>query len=369
MGDISKGMISIVVPVYNAEQYLSEALDCLERQSYENYEVILVDDGSTDDSGEICKSISSVNPRFRYIHQDNAGAGAARNRGIVEANGEFLMFLDADDLFDAELLSRLHGAIERDGSDVCICRADSFRGRYNSSATIKYATYAEAGSASPEAIADHFFQSVTCSPWDKLFRTSHIIGNDLRFQTLRYSNDNYFVLMSLLLAGSISWIEDILVHYRLGDGGSLRDKMYRAPLCDLEMLDSLRASVSKSPMAEVPGLIGSLDLYTVDLVIYSYSILATQSKDACTEFWLHLVGESIPKWESLKGGPLEIRGLKRKLKFNAVKDYGPERMVWASSVLGDNGFRTAGPWQHRMANLRLVISPLFVSATQQPINR
>lgn len=100
--------ISIIVPVYNAEKYLKQCLDSIKEQTFTNWEAILVDDGSTDNSGKICEEYSETDNRFTVIHQHNQGASTARNIGIERANGDWITFIDADDYVDANYLECLY---------------------------------------------------------------------------------------------------------------------------------------------------------------------------------------------------------------------------------------------------------------------
>lgn len=362
MKDETTGLVSIIVPVYNTESCLADTLNCLAAQTYESLEFILIDDGSTDGSAAICKDFMDKDTRFTYVRQDNAGAGAARNHGIDLARGEFLMFADADDLYEITLVEELCAALQRDESDVAICRADVFIDGDENVPVRPYFDYPQPGPCCPSEIAGRFFQSFTCVPWDKLFRTSLVKGNHLRFQTLKYSNDNYFVLMSLLLSRCVTWGDTVLVHHRVGAGGSLRDNMYLAPTCDLEMLDALRSSVAHNVAAELPGLSNSLDTFTAQCVCSAFFILATQSDDGCRVFWRHLVTKSIPEWERLEGTSLGIDEFKLRLRFNAMKNNGPDRAIWAYSILGKNGTRTASLNRLRLAFLRFLVSPLFAGS-------
>lgn len=355
------GLVSIVIPVYNAEAHLAEALDRLARQTYNDIEVLLVDDGSKDGSRAICEGYAARDGRFRYVWQENAGAGAARNHGMDLARGEYLMFVDADDLFEPELVACLKGAIERGGSDVAVCRADWFKGEYepgdgwllNGNSPITEGTFC------PAELAGRFYQIVTSCPWDKIYRASHIYEENLKYQNLRYSNDSFFVLMALLTAKCITWIEDVLVHYRIGQGGSLRDKMYLNPLCDLEMFDALRAAVAKSDMAHEPGLMESLDTFTIDLLFVNYATLASQSVEACGEFHERLTGFCFPEWERLAGSKPQCVSVKSKIRLWALRAVRPEAMVWAVRPFGKNGMRTAGPKQWHALYARLLPSGLF----------
>ena len=92
--------VSIIMPVHNAKRFIDDTLKSLNRQTYQNYEVILVDDGSSDDSGNICEKMSRKDNRFIVIHQNNAGAGTARNAGLMYVTGEWVAFLDSDDLLE-----------------------------------------------------------------------------------------------------------------------------------------------------------------------------------------------------------------------------------------------------------------------------
>ena len=99
--------ISIIVPIYNAEKYLSRCIDSIRRQSYNNYEVILINDGSTDDSEKICLAYEREDSRVRYIRQENAGVAAARNYGIKNARGKYVALLDNDDYFNYDFLKQI----------------------------------------------------------------------------------------------------------------------------------------------------------------------------------------------------------------------------------------------------------------------
>lgn len=96
--------ISIIIPIYNVEKYIGKCLDSILGQSFENFEVILVDDGSTDKSGEICKEYSNKDKRIKVIHKKNGGVSSARNTGIKVSNGKYIQFVDADDYIDKNLL-------------------------------------------------------------------------------------------------------------------------------------------------------------------------------------------------------------------------------------------------------------------------
>ncbi|MBR1810397.1 MAG: CDP-glycerol glycerophosphotransferase family protein [Clostridia bacterium] len=113
-------MISVLMPVYNVEKYLEKTLDCLKGQSYADFEVIMVDDGSTDGSGAICDRFTAEDSRFRVIHQPNGGVSAARNRALDEAEGAYIFFMDSDDLLRPETLEELFALLLETHADAAV---------------------------------------------------------------------------------------------------------------------------------------------------------------------------------------------------------------------------------------------------------
>ena len=122
----NSGLISVIIPVYNVEEYLRECIDSVLSQTYENYEIILVDDGSTDNSGKICDEYAEKNNKITVIHKENGGLSDARNTGLSLANGEYIYFLDSDDYIIPETFAELVSAIKKDNSDFVFFDAKSF---------------------------------------------------------------------------------------------------------------------------------------------------------------------------------------------------------------------------------------------------
>lgn len=113
--------ISIIVPVYNCEKYISNCINSILEQSFKDFELILVDDGSSDRSFEICESFAKKDNRVRTIHQPNSGVSRARNRGLDEAKGEYIGFVDGDDCVDKEMYERLYKNLADNNADISIC--------------------------------------------------------------------------------------------------------------------------------------------------------------------------------------------------------------------------------------------------------
>ena len=119
-------MLSIIVPVYNIKLYLEECVNSLLNQYYKNCEIILVDDGSTDGSGEICDTFALKDPRIKVIHQENGGLPAARNAGLNISQGKYIAFVDSDDLVNPSIYSELITVLEENNADVAICNCEVF---------------------------------------------------------------------------------------------------------------------------------------------------------------------------------------------------------------------------------------------------
>ena len=112
--------ISVIVPVYNIEKYLRKCIDSILSQTYENIEVILVDDGSTDNCGAICDEYAKIDPRIIVIHKKNAGVSAARNTGIMQCIGEYVFFVDSDDYLPIDSIEKLYNSINEYEADISI---------------------------------------------------------------------------------------------------------------------------------------------------------------------------------------------------------------------------------------------------------
>lgn len=114
-------MISVIVPVYNVEEYLEECLKSIQKQTYSDIEVILVNDGSTDRSKEICERYCEKDSRFKLVNQENKGLSGARNRGMLESKGEFISFVDSDDVLKEDMLEQLMKQMTSEDIDIVEC--------------------------------------------------------------------------------------------------------------------------------------------------------------------------------------------------------------------------------------------------------
>ena len=184
---MEKPLLSVIVPVYKVEEYLDECIRSIVSQTYENLELLLVDDGSPDRSGEICDAWAAKDSRVRVIHKENAGAGAARNAALDAAKGELIGFVDSDDYISTQMYEHLYSMLD-ETTDIAEC---------------SYVSVTEGGTSFPELsqkvsrytpqeamachIADTCFRQLI---WNKLYRRG-VIGN-IRFPEQTVIDDEFF---------------------------------------------------------------------------------------------------------------------------------------------------------------------------------
>lgn len=212
--------VSIIIPVYNKEENLSECLDSILSQTYEKFEVICIDDCSTDKSGEILKEYSARDERIKIIsNTNNEGAGASRNKGIEQSIGEYLLILDADDIFDKDLIQMTYERCKRDDLDILLYnyrRIDNIskqKREYSIPLPIRKKICDRVFSS--EDIEDFSFQMCLAAPWVKMYRRIFVYESGIRFQSLSSSNDGFFGRSILLSGGRFSYLEKSLVTYRV----------------------------------------------------------------------------------------------------------------------------------------------------------
>ncbi|MBE6446013.1 MAG: glycosyltransferase [Alphaproteobacteria bacterium] len=220
--------VSVIVPVYNVAEYLGQCLDTILLQTLQDIEVICVDDGSTDDSLNILNMYAMFDERLKVIHQENAGLGPARNRGLKDATGEFIIFLDSDDFFHPEMLEKMVAKAEEDEADITICGYSLFDDKtgkdyWEDKIATKYIT---ASPISPKNYPTDLFTICSPSIWTKLFRHSFLRKNNLSFINV-YAEDVPFSYMAMALSNKISLLEECFCHYRQNRNGQITGNRHK----------------------------------------------------------------------------------------------------------------------------------------------
>lgn len=219
-------LISIIIPAYNAEKYLTSCLSSIEQQTYQNFEVIIIDDGSNDFTGDICDAFATKDTRFKVIHQKNLGVSIARNKGIKKARGEYIAFIDSDDKITPEYLSSfgLKNDIEIQGHVI-------------------YENNIQRSVIYPKRKVQEDVAKVFClgpfnsAVWGKIFKTSIIKDNKIVFPVnLCFSEDTIFLLQYIKHCKTLA-VFDAAEYIYIKHSGSLTDKKY--PINDMMLKEKM----------------------------------------------------------------------------------------------------------------------------------
>lgn len=215
--------ISVIVPVFNVEKYLEQCLNSIVGQSYENLEIIIVNDGSTDGSGEICEKFAAIDSRISLIHQINGGVSVARNTGIEKASGDYITFVDSDDWLEKEMYTKMMSKTEKFHLlDMVMCDTILVKNDTN----IKSTGFIRSGSYSKSQIISELYPTLLVtedfgkipivSVWNCLIRRSILIKNNIRFEpSLKYSEDYLFMAKLMINVNSFFYFKGIFsYHYR-----------------------------------------------------------------------------------------------------------------------------------------------------------
>jgi len=265
--------VSVVMPVYNAARFLPETLGSVGQQLLKQIEIILVDDGSTDDSLQIMRQFQADDQlgRVCIIEQQNAGAGVARNAGLSVAQGEYLSFLDADDLFDPDMLSAAYERASSLQADVCIFRCIDFSDKTGRQSINHNCNPSDFPRQQPFRLVD-----VSGNPfhilgftWDKLFRREFVLEHGFQFQALPNANDALFTYSALLAAQRIVFLNKTLVHRRLETGENISQDVDRTWKAEWQYEAALKAYLEQS---------GLWDSYRVDFL------------NAYAGYWMYRLG-------------------------------------------------------------------------------
>ncbi len=226
---MEKIKVSIVIPIYNASKYLNKCLESVINQTYQNIEIILVDDGSKDNSGEICDVFAKKDNRIIVIHQKNCGVSTARNNGIKKASGKYVSFIDSDDMVHPDYITKLVNKL--DGNNLSICQIDNFHDSViyddNERETIKLDKI-------------HFIELckflLLNTPCCKLYDMNIINKNNIYFDSnLSLGEDLLFNLVYLKYVDNITITNQKLYYYRKDENSTL-STVYNPKMFDIQLL-------------------------------------------------------------------------------------------------------------------------------------
>ena len=277
--------VSVIMPIYNASDYLRPAIETVLSQTLTEIELICVDDGSTDASLEIVKGYQLDDDRIRIVTENNACPSVARNKGFARARGKYVMFLDADDFYDFTLLEKLYKAAEADELDIAICKFDIFNSRkskYEDNIKSDHGEIFEGGKVvSHSEYPDVILSCTTGYIWNKMFKREFLVEKEITFDPeLRVFEDIHFVVSSLSLADRVGKCFERLIHHRVYSNQP-RSKLFRkyyaqVPVVYAKIKEFLRSHGMYEPLSQSFLNLSSSRCYKI------YNLLWSNAKE---EFW------------------------------------------------------------------------------------
>ena len=206
-------LVSIIIPVYNEKNYLKKCLNSLIGQTYRNIEILLIDDGSSDDSLSVCQRYAEIDSRVKVIHKENGGVSSARNQGISMSKGEFICFVDADDWMDIDGILLLLNRMVEDKSDFCFGVAYAVGAIKNELYGVNQGMTVTKDDIKGIIKYSDVLQT-ELGPWAKLFRKSVITNNNLCFPIdIAYGEDKVFLWQYLEHCKVLSAIPETVYYY------------------------------------------------------------------------------------------------------------------------------------------------------------
>lgn len=211
-------LISVIVPVYKVEKYLRRCIDSILAQTYENIEVLLIDDGSPDQSGSICDDYQAKDSRVRVFHKENGGVSSSRNLGLREAKGDYIGFVDADDYISPEMYQSLLNLIEQNNADIAICGyqkeidKDKFEPYWKDKVQISL----DQNEMISNLLTNHYYTCAVCS---MLFRKS-FISNIAFDERIKHNEDLLYIYEAMKLAEKAMYISEPYYYYCTTDGSA-----------------------------------------------------------------------------------------------------------------------------------------------------
>ena len=212
---------SLIVPIYKIEEYLPKCIDSVLSQSCQDYELLLIDDGSPDGCGRICDEYAGKYPqKIRAIHQENGGAGAARNHGIALSQGEYLLFVDGDDYLSPEFLEELHRTIQETPADL-VCFGAQVERDGNKVGEL-HENIPEGKLLSTRELPDLYFGVM--APWNRAYKRTLFTENGIEFATKVWYEDIRVVTKILAVAKTVYRLPGAYYHYLQREGSAMNNK-------------------------------------------------------------------------------------------------------------------------------------------------
>lgn len=214
-----KELISVIVAVYNIEKYVERSVISILEQTYRNLEIILVDDGSTDESGKICDRMAEQDERIQVLHKPNGGPADARNAGIAVAEGSLIGFVDGDDWIDTDMYEKMLGALLEQQADMAICRYRRVYKDHTEDASVDRIVLFEEQEALQTYVEEQEKYDIQNAAWNKLYRKE--ILQNLSFPAGKWYEDIMFATVALSNARRCVYLDTASYNYIIDREGSI----------------------------------------------------------------------------------------------------------------------------------------------------
>ncbi len=214
-----EGLLSVIVTAYNIEAYIERGLRSVCDQTYRNLEIIVVDDGSTDRTGEICDGLAALDPRVEVIHKKNEGPAQARNIGTAKAHGSYLGYVDGDDWIDPDMYEKLIGALVDQEADMAVCRYRQVSRERTADESVDRAVLLEGQEALTVYVEEREEFQIQNAAWNKLYRRELL--NNVSFPAGKWYEDIMFATAALAGARRCIYLDTALYNYIIDREGSI----------------------------------------------------------------------------------------------------------------------------------------------------
>ena len=263
-------LVSIMVPAYNIESWIGRCLESLRDQTYKNIEVIVVDDGSRDRTGELCDAFAQADGRFRVVHQENQGAAEARNRGLERAEGRYICFVDGDDHVSSAYVEQLYCALQKDQAQLSVC---GYWEEEETGALKRQLSTEEKQMSARETLGAIFFcDEIGRSLWNKMFDKMVIQKHQLRFSSKYLVGEDMVFLIRYLQAIESVHVSDSAAYYYLWRTGSAMQKRYWDEAYDRNRRSWLEALETAGELLQKEGAVCRKNFEVYKTLVY-YRIL------------------------------------------------------------------------------------------------
>ncbi len=235
--------VSVIIPCYNTEKYISLCLESVLNQTFSDIEIICVDDGSTDGTRSLLEKFKEKDKRLKLIFNEKSNAGSARNAGLKACEGKYLWFMDSDDFAEPLFLEKAVESLESSGSDMLASHSDVFDENtlcFKDGWGIVDKWLPLERPVNHTMFKGNAFLTLVGWPWDKVFRSDFIKKMNLNFQEVDSSNDLKFVFSAIIFAGKIDILDEVLVHHRINRADSIENSKSKDFNCFYDALTALK---------------------------------------------------------------------------------------------------------------------------------